>query len=428
MVRLVRPDEALAYVLSGPDHAASVLPESHRSDNADSRLMLLGLLLACMTAEVAMAQSSNATSTSEVALDAYRAAIDEWETAAELACTFQYRQTFAKTFDDALHGRWDDTLGPGGAAVNAQGAFYKMGRLVRYRLDYPDPPALAKGAADTRPAGVSPPQLILTRVSFDESSNSEIRSSYHFPHGAARGLNLIRFDPHPGARAYVAGILSSTMLHPLNPLANAKGIVLELWSLGGDPESHTVDLTDVDPERIQFTLECHDGTPRQQRIVTLWKAPTLPVVESITERYLTADGHTSSEKRTVLSRFVNCNDVMVASRVLRMKRSGDDPVQVSSWISHDLAQRAPRDNDFVITVQPDTTVIGLSRLPRVEDGVRAFDMTRLRTTDVREQHNMPSPEATDAHSSSSRVRFGATIIGSVVLVIFCAIALSRRHK
>lgn len=218
------------------------------------------------------------------------------------------------------------------------------------------------------------------------------------------------------------------MLHPLNPLANAKGIVLELWSLGGNPESHTVDLTDVDPERIQFTLECHDGTPRQQRIVTLWKAPTLPVVESITERYLTADGHTSSEKRTVLSRFVNCNDVMVASRVLRMKRSGDDPVQVSSWISHDLGQRAPRDNDFVITVQPDTTVIGLSTLPRVEDGVRAFDMTRLRTADVREQHNMPSPEATDAQASSSRVRFGATIIGSVVLVISCAIALSRRHK
>jgi len=357
-------------------------------------LYLRALLVLVAPASGAVLRAEDEASEFLSLVSVVRAAVDEWHSRVEFACTFRARQSYAVSETAAFAGELDDQLAKGNAWT-ATGEFYKLGSLIRFRLDYGSKPIQAP-PPDHLPAGIVGGDRLVTRVSFDEVRNSEVMATYEFPHGEDDPTNRLRFkavteiDPQR-LRPYWAGASSRAELQPLNPLRGAKGHLIGLRDFGDADHGESVSVGRTnDRVRIHFSRQSEGYL--QERSITVWMGADPPVIEDIVERCSARDGSFNLQQHVKLSDFVPCTNGMVARNVVAIKHVGEGLVQVREWKSDDLGERDPDSRDFILITRANTLVHGLRSPPRPSNGRKLFDMNKLNASGVASQHTAGPPD------------------------------------
>ncbi len=151
---------------------------------------------------------------------------------------------------------------------------------------------------------------------------------------------------------------------------------------------------------------------------------TYPVVERI-ESYYVDDGQTKERvTTTAMSDFVSCGPCLVPRRVVTTirtleprKKGGPALWLARTWKSDDVGKRAPRDDDFTITVPKGTDVDGVRDRHRT-----SFPVLRMSRDDVvatalkpREAAPLGEEEPAERVAGVSEL-WSARVIGGIVLL------------
>lgn len=129
-------------------------------------------------------------------------------------------------------------------------------------------------------------------------------------------------------------------------------------------------------DRLSVKLEReHTDGQKQIRTVTFRMDESDPIVERISHTVIHDDGK-ANEYHVVLSRFVDCGGVLLPSLIRRAHKLGVSGVHGLTWRSSDMGDRAPTDDDFVVSVPAGVSLHGLKIRPD-PDAVRDIDISSI---------------------------------------------------
>ncbi|APW59729.1 hypothetical protein [Paludisphaera borealis] len=315
-----------------------------------------------------------------------------WAEQVSFGCRFRLRSEMANSMEQAEKGEYDPKLGSAYSRWEARGEFQKIAARMRCLVEF-GPPGYQYG----------PTKFDITLEPVEEATNGSIEVRRLLRRSEilgeeAKSVLVMRRGESEG-RMLLAGLMTTASVLPLAPIREDAG-----QPFGSLPITR---IQKLDPDHVEVLCEIQqqgriketDFSETQNRRVVFWMTPDPPVIEKIEERVERRSLKDpklvlgSEDRRAILSDFKSCPGGMVAThvryldhahglKVLRWKI--DEPgVRVFDWKSDDLGQSPPTDADFVLSVPPDWSVLGLkTKLPMGE--VRSLDVNKLGPTDLDE--------------------------------------------
>lgn len=360
---------------------------------------------------------------------------DDWTAAIAFTSTFRLEKTFGDSIAALREGAFDEELSRKEGS-SATGVLHKMGRQIRLSLEYGQPAV----PAQVPDLGASTNVSAWTRTPIDEVTNGDVELMYTVSHrGAGFGGVLgdtahFTLRPVEATHSVAAGVHTSGILSPLSPLRKVISNPYELFdgAGNGDVESSEVSSLQNTEARVLVRLSKRSGSVVQERQLTVWIGPALPVIEKI-EDSLTVQGGTKWTTIVEMSEFVDCKGGHVP-RSLRYYEQVSNPsgkpmpAVLLAWTSSDLGQREPTEADFEIEVPASTRVFGLKKeLPT--GTVRRLSLDQITSADIRVANQIAGRPVLASSSVDGRNYWliAANVAFIVVVGLFVFIARRRRQ-
>lgn len=354
--------------------------------------------------------------------DVLDAAVEQWRTGLEFQCRFTFKKGVAHDKQKALDGKFGLAVGKPKDEDKLVGTFAKSGEKVRLFVDYGRPPRDATGKGTTK---------AVTDVTCDMVTMNGLYLNYWPRYEKFGDTAVIAKNPKPGPGFDQAGLFSIE-----TPFSFGGGIVgSPLKSFG--PNScgpgileRSVVRPDSEHVTIVTTLKRSDGGT-QTRKVTFWTAVSPSVIEKIED--VSDSGKRHVESISIASQFVQCGKGMMA----RDLRSVTGPLMAigestPTWIAHhwnseDLGQRSPTDDDFVVTIPPSVTVVGLKK-PLPKGTERKLNLAHYTVADLGDP--LPGSQPTDRQvvNGGTAGKKGVVVGCTVLIIILVSIFVWRRRR
>ena len=380
-------------------------------------------LLTCVSAGIC-AQSRDSDATAD-AIDVLDAAIEEWRFGVEFRSHFTYRQAVVASKSDGLTGRFGTEI-PDSATDKATGVFHKRGETMRFSLDYAKPPDAATPQGD-----------VVTNYSFDGVTSGQLWLEYLPSYGEYGNTVRLSAKPESQSATLVGGPSGNAVLNPFAFGGGVHGSPLRQFAVqtaGQDPVDTSVVKTDADHLSVVMTRAKEGGSTETMR-VTFWTAPSPAVIERIETVSDNPEPRQRVESVAEASEFVQCGAGMMARRV----RSVAGPLVpldstravwvVHEWVSEDLGNRPPTDDDFLVSIPPSVHVVGL-REPPPPGAVRTLDLTEINPDDLATDFLKPVTEQPAGETTRRPGGLFSVLITTILLLalLFCVLMRHRSRR
>lgn len=314
----------------------------------------------CFSATLLMIMAATAHGQDAV-VDELRSQHAEWRRQVQFQSTYRLRQGFAKDIEDVFDGEPFRQV-----ARETRGVFNKMevegGELFRVSAEHEE-------LADTTDPDIPADLLFHAHGPQDEVTWSDLKLEF-CPSDERAGLT--RMSENPRQNVPIARL----QISPLNPFPGFdRDPLAGAAILGGEAEFQTQSPDDeTTVVTITSKLVSDDDSYTQTNVVELWTRPELPVVRRIHRRIVDGNGDLYLERDARLSEFHRCSGGMVARRVLFADRFRGlkESVRVTEWVSSDLGDRAPVEDDFAVRIPADISVNGVVLPPAAGRERRLF--------------------------------------------------------
>ena len=300
-----------------------------------------------------------------------RAAYDRYLDDAEYVGDFVIRIGEADSLEDGAAGRF--TPGRlGGTTFELRGVVAKSGDRVRVRAV----PNIAPKLRGNRLEGDYP---------FDQSAAGEITVTWYLPFAGENGQiehDYVVVEPHRGTPGRTAGAPSVHLPSPVTITGGAKVLNPFDWDGETTLRGYAVETRDG-RLRVRSTYE-FPGVGRYEK-TTVWRTDgEEPVLERVeTADYTGPKDAPPLEDLIVASDFVRSGGLLVPRVVRRVDKHANGRVEVREFVSENLGERLPTDDDFVVAPDEGTSIIGLAETPAGPD-VR-LDPAAIRVADLSEE-------------------------------------------
>lgn len=331
---------------------------------------MFGVFLLAVSASAVPAPNPS----TEATIAALVKGLEQWRNDVRFRSTYRFRQGYAKAVEAGLRDGVDPSIKePAGGVFEATGVFHKKDNLMRFSLDYGQPPV----PVQPPPGGPAPPPggRAVRNVSYDEVTNGRIQVRYH---PGASGDNVIVGRRRP--EVIGAGQLSQTESNPLYPYQNPRFDPFTLWDLGAGQLPAGREVVTVDDSHRAVVLS-QDGAWKQSRRVLFQTKPAPAVITQIVEVTTRPNGK-ASETHIRLSDFRDCPGGRVARRVVTVGTNEGGRVVVREWVSNDLGDVPPTNTDFVIRIAENTSVGGYRQAPPRGANDRRIDISTITEDDL----------------------------------------------
>ncbi len=360
-------------------------------------------------------------------IKALDAAVAQWRSGVEFRCRYTFRQGFAPSKAAALEGQFGSRVGKPEDEDRATGVFCKRGQRMRMSADYGRPPDVVEDRYWGSTA---------SNISFDEASTADLFLSYRLPVGNDPGQAAILRRTEADYGLERAGPLSRGILNPFSFGGGEVGSLSRMYA--GRPEyGEQVEFLAATAEADHLAITIVRTSPGRHRLVarvTFWRGAAPPVISKIEEEVdATPGGGRRTERVLVASNFVPCGRAMMA----RVVRSAAGPMAVSGqgqsqwlakeWVSEDLGNALPSDEDFVITIAKASAIWGL-RDPPLPGTVRRLDLSTIPLEEVASPRDAFPDEALAFPGAPSPRRYWWLGLLVVLIVGGLAAALVLRHR
>lgn len=372
--------------------------------------LLLLLITGSVSADVSAPVSTDAD-TVDAQVELLRVAHEQWLHNVEFRSTYQVRKGFCSTEKLAKQGEielpwlWSDDK-----PETAEGVFTKSRDHIRMSCRFPDPPLKVAN-------------WNLTRVPFDE-----VRST-------TRNFNF-----HPSNQFQKSAILSTQEMDETalgsqySPRVGSKERVSPISLYGGPPSTHFLespqgsvarwDYSEPDSQRLQITMTAKSPGRNELRTIIFRRDLSCLALESIESVVERAGNPVPLVRAGYAQDFVECRGGPVARRVTQVLGGVSSPLAwiATVWQSNDLATPETFGNDFVVELEPNTLMTGLSHaLPK--DIATRVDLTRLDESAF--QMSGPAPTSAEPLHSDKPKRWFFVINIAILAVIGLCIAVRR---
>ncbi len=357
------------------------------------------------------------------------AGVEKWRFGVEFRCHYKYRQGTASSRDEALRGEFGAAAGKPGDENTATGVFHKRGGQLRLSVDYGRPPDDATGRGTGE---------VVTNCSFDEVSSPQLYLQYIPKYGKVGNSVNVWKRPERESGKLQAGPSMGAVLDPFVFGGGVTGSPLTAFApRPAFQETVRRSLEKMDSDHIvAVMIRTGKGGNMDTRRVAFWTAHSPPVIERIEEVAQVANGQQRVETLTQGSRFVQCGGGMMARCVRRLAgpllpRGGSRPVWVSEeWISDDLGERMPTDEDFAVTIPPSVAVSGLKKPPPV-GSARTLELAKYTIDDL--ITNFSAPVDLTAKPADEGARSGwrealPWLIAAVLVILVAAVGSRWRRS
>ena len=248
-----------------------------------------------------------------------RAAVQQWQSDVTFKSTFTLRVGLAASLDDGINRGIDDKLSKSSRlAFKAHGVFNKLGRKVRYSLDYGKYLQLAPDK--------------IGHVAVDETSNRDILVRYTPLQAKNFGdIATIERRDRLNIPEIAAGYTTASEINPIKPMRTDESDPFGDYPL--------ISTRKIDDEHIELTTGKSDlhGTTNK-RTVRFWMNPSPPVVEQIHHSTKFANGG-GFDCSTRLTDFRQCPEGLVARRIVFAYQEAESTATVWEWMSSDLGDQ-----------------------------------------------------------------------------------------
>lgn len=335
-----------------------------------------GFVLVCLVLQ--LTQSARAAPSIEVLCAAAR----EWERGLQFKCTFSYREGVCKSWEDGAQGNFL----PGKVSKEGFGQMCRMGTLVHVQMDWKGPmkfTPLGGAKASSQKGGMSG-AMIGENVPFDACCDDRIEIHRQPAKGGGEEFAILtrRTDAPSGgsfARTEFQGKVS-----PLSPAGVSLEKILSLErNPAADEEQPLVEeVVEVDATHIEVRMSRKGRSVEQRRTIRFWTEPSPPVIDGLTFWSRAPGLPVPNETRIQLSDFTKCGDLYISRRVRNVVNAIGGQFFVREWASDDIGKEPPTREDFVVKMNPESKVYGLSQGSEVVDGVRRIDPVAIAVSDL----------------------------------------------
>ncbi len=387
----------------------------------------------CMAAALlagSLAASSQAESEQpdcDAVCDALDSGVEQWRASVEFRCHYSYRQGSAKTREAALRGAFGSEAGRADKEEKATGVFCKRGDEIRLSMDFGRPPHVW-----TSKSGVT----TATNFSFDEVSSRDLFLTYNPPYEDSVGSAMFSERPDRKSGKLWSGPYMQGQLNPFSFGGGIEGSPIRSFAKdfgGGDAIERSYEK--VDAERIVVTLIRTSRSGQVTKRMTFWTGASPPVIERVDTMSRSMQPDRQSESTAIASRFVQCGGGMMA-RCVRTASGpvvpvgGSEPLWIAKeWISDDLGDKPPGDEDFIVTIPASVPVGGLKHPPS-RGQVRHLDLAKVRPEDLVTDFSQPVGEqpAPPETVVPSWVRYTLAVLSAVVLTFLVLVIRRARRR
>lgn len=326
---------------------------------------------------------ATASQAEEESIDRLQTEYAEWRNGVQFHSTYQLREGTADDFADVFDGEPFDEV-----STTATGVFCKSKNLLRISIDYGAATELetivdlSAGATLDSPVADSGDLSLRTgqALTVSNASEDEVTDGDRWLVYRPRWKNtndrvvLSRLSRNPD-RECTTGQLR---ISPLNPFPG-----FNPDPFGGEAilgEKASVDVVSTDELTIvTITSGATFDQEHYSQVNTfeLRNNENGHVIQRIDRRITRGDGELFLKREARLSDFRECPGGAVARCVLFASQSSRAAaVHVTEWISGDLGDRPPVDEDFQITIPKSTVILGVAA-PLPPGEVRTLDIRDL---------------------------------------------------
>ncbi len=352
--------------------------------------------------------------------DVLDAGVEKWRIGLEFQCHFTFRKGVAYSQQEGLNGKFGLAVGKPKDEDKMVGTFAKLGEKVRLFVDYGRPPRDATGKGTSKS---------VTDVTCDMVTMNGLYLNYWPRYEKFGGTAEIAKNPKPGPSFDQNGLF--TIETPFSFGGGIGGSPLTAFgpsSCGPGTLERSIVKPDSEHITVVLTLKRSDGGI-QTRKVTCWTAVSPAVIQRIED--LSDNGKRHIEGVSIASQFVQCGKGMMARDLLSVTGpltaiGASTPTWVvHHWTSEDLGQRSPTDDDFIVTIPPSVTVVGLKK-PLPTGTERKLNLANYTVSDL----GGPLPgELADRQGVGGRTTSGRVVLVacSVILVLLLFLFMWRRR-
>lgn len=264
------------------------------------------------------------------------ATIERFRNECEFVANFRYLQDAAKSYEDALAGRFAEEP----PFPEIIGTLYKRSHEVRLRFQ-------PEGPLGTEP--------------FDEATNQVVQIRHMIRTGNAGGSVYLTLRPRELAATPLPGILSRGLVTPLSPFGGFEYPIVPIL-VKAPPKEGTFRLVRLADERKEYSH--HVLQPSGERVLQIVRVRQVEDFPRIEEMDLVISGHDETGKWRVrrsvrLSDFRAVPGGQLPAKVIRVMESRSGKISLTVWESSDLGKVEVTDRHFVFDVPAGLTVAGL---------------------------------------------------------------------
>lgn len=344
------------------------------------------------------------------------AGLEDWQSRIAFRSEFTVQIGSAAPFDSS---RIEDArFDPKAEIIEAHGILNKRGQVVHSRYDF-----VKSWVPFTQPlpdGQLNPGGLAFQFVPRDEVATGDvclvyIKACKRDQRTLGNQVNVQAREPQFRNGPFVnrtqwidplsLGVISVRRLFDLDPMSIGDNEISRHVSKGADG-------------RINVVVDASKSGISQHRELSFKMWGATPLLERRVDRSTTTAG--TSEEQVVFTDYHSCDGGCAARKVIAtthswVATSKRETFALTKWVSEDLGNQSPTDEDFIVTVPESATVIGTNDVPPASDGMRRFDIRKFTEAEV-----WPAVKAPAAKSSGDSTKFPWTHI-VVVNIVICSL-------